>query len=439
MKESLLRSTKYFNTYEEREETFRQRVFSVIPRKYSGPKLFWRDFGGISLNELLKLIEQPIAYITSNPRDCLAFGTPWQVLTAAQLCAQNQNNDLSLSVEKVAEDFGLHENLFQPIRTLSGGETVKLALAKAYLYAAFSQRLTIASPFSWLSRDNRLYFQRLFQHYVDRSLQVELLALEGEDSNEQVDNSDARQNKTTQPIDFSISLKDVRISLGSSLNPIHSQDTFAAVDDLQADLTSPCLIVGENGQGKSLIAKIITGAIASQGNAKLNRKNKSGPARLLFQDVINQTLLRSFDAIAALSYRVGLAKPLEIYDKILSEYRLYLNNSKNAPADFGKAGKGEFRSLLQIKAILVAVRLCGQPCALILDEPDWGLNRESAIAFVLAIIKVSHALGTPVLLISHKPWWLKLPNSTISVRRTPKETDKNKNYSFQIKLTCDGP
>jgi zinc transport system ATP-binding protein len=439
MKESLLRSTKYFKTYEQREEAFRQRVFSVIPRKYSGPRLFWRDFGRISLNELLKLIEQPIAYITSNPRDCLAFSTPSQVLTAAQLCAQNQNNDSKISVEKVAEDFDLHENLFQPIRTLSGGETVKLALAKAYLYAAFSQRLTIASPFSWLSRDNRLYFQRLFQHYVNRSLQVELLALEGEDSNEQVENSDSRHAITIAPVDFSISLKDVRISLGSSLNPLQSQDIYAAVDDLHADLTSPCLIVGENGQGKSLIAKIITGTIASEGNAILNRKNKSGPARLLFQDVINQTLLRSFDAIAALNDEVGAANPLEIYDNILSEYRQNIDNSKNASADFGKVGKGEFHSLLQIKAILVAVRLCGQPCALILDEPDWGLNRESAIAFVLAIIRVSHTLGTPVLLISHKPWWLKLSKSTIRVRRTPKEMDRNKNYSFQIKLTCDGP
>ncbi|UCE55475.1 MAG: hypothetical protein JSV31_08550 [Desulfobacterales bacterium] len=438
MNESIQTSTVYFKTYEEREEAFRKGVFSLVPRKYLGPKLFWRDFGRISLNELLKLIEQPIAYITSNPRDCLAFGTPWQVLTAAQLCAQNQKNELIFSVEKVAEDFGVHENLFQPIRTLSGGETVKLALAKAYLYATFSRRLTIASPFSWLSRDNRLYFQRLFQHYVDRSLQVELLALEGEDSNEIIENSDAQQDEIIKPVDFSISLKDVRISLGSSLNPLQSQDTYAKVDDLKADLTSPCLIVGENGQGKSLIAKIITGAIASQGVAKLKRKNKSGPARLLFQDVINQTLLRSFDAIAALIDRTGGANPLEIYDKILSEYCLYLDNSANASAEFSLASKGQFRSLLEIKAILVAVRLCGQPCALILDEPDWGLNRKSAIAFVLAIIRVSHELGTPVLLISHKPWWIKLPKSTIRVRRTPKEMDKDGNYSFQIKLTCDG-
>ncbi|UCG09356.1 MAG: hypothetical protein JSV83_12125, partial [Desulfobacterales bacterium] len=114
MKESLLRSTKYFKTYEEREEAFRSSVFSLIPRRYSGPKLFWSDFRRISLNDLLKLIEQPIAYITSNPRDWLAFSTPWQVLTAAQLSAQNQKNELTPAVEEIGRDFGVHENLFQP-------------------------------------------------------------------------------------------------------------------------------------------------------------------------------------------------------------------------------------------------------------------------------------------------------------------------------------
>ena len=95
--------------------------------------------------------------------------------------------------------------------------------------------------------------------------------------------------------------------------------------------------------------------------------------------------------------------------------------------------------MLEIKALLVAVRLCGRPGALILDEPDWGLSRDSAIAFVLAAIQVAHEFGIPVLLISHKPWWLKLANSSIHVQRTDKKMDKDRNYSFEIKLTCGTP
>ncbi|MGD8992765.1 MAG: hypothetical protein PVI00_15015, partial [Desulfobacterales bacterium] len=98
MKEQLKSSTTYFGTYEAREEAFRKGVFALIPRKYAGPKLFWNDFGKITLNELLQFIKQPIAYITSNPRDCLAFGTPWQVLTAATLRSQDSDKRISVNI-----------------------------------------------------------------------------------------------------------------------------------------------------------------------------------------------------------------------------------------------------------------------------------------------------------------------------------------------------
>jgi len=435
MKDTLQRSTQYFKTYEEREEAFRKGVFSLIPRKYSGPKLFWKDFSKISFEEVLSLIKQPVAYITSNPRDCLVYGTPWQVLTAARLYACKAVKRSVLSADQAAKAFDVYETLHQPIRTLSGGETVKLALAKSYLYSAYSRRLTIASPFSWLSRDNVPYFDRLFQHYVDLGIPVELLALEGEDSNEPIMCKDVFCQETKKPVDFHVFLKNIKILLGSSLNPIYSPDAYAVVDDLEADLLSPCIIVGENGQGKSLVAKVLAGAISFQGDAKIRREDKCGPARLLFQDVITQTLLRSFETIAASPYAGSRANTLAIFEKILKQYFLYLDNSTDKPTDIGSAGGADFRSLLEIKAILVAARLCGQPCALILDEPDWGLNRASAIAFVLSIINVSHKLGSPVFLISHKPWWINIAKSTIRVKRTAKKIDKAQNYSFQIQVS----
>jgi len=434
MDESFQQFTKYFNSYEAREEAFRNGVFSLIPRKHSGPKLFWRDFRQIALDDLIKLIEQPIAYITSNPRDCLAFGTPWQVLSASQLRAQHQKKRDVPGVEDVARDYGVYENLYQPIRTLSGGETVKLAIAKAYFFAAFSQRLTIASPFSWLSRDNGFYFEKLYRHYADAGIPIELLALKGEDSTEPFEISGAQPEAAYPAVDFSIAFQSVAVPLSSSLNPLQSTDTYAEVDDFDADLCSPCLIVGENGQGKSLIAKILAGAISSQGTAMLKSGHQTGPPRLLFQDVISQTLLRSFDGIAASASGMFGKKPLELFDRIFQEYTVQLNRLETGSAEIELAGEGEFRPLLEIKALLVAVRLCGRPCALILDEPDWGLSRDAAIALVLAIIRVAHEAGTPVLLISHKPWWFKLAKSTIHVQRTAKKMDENQNSSFRIKL-----
>lgn len=439
MNGSLQQHTQYYRTYEIREEAFRNSVFSLIPRIYSGPRLFWRDFKRISMEDLSQFVEQPIAYITSNPRDCLTFGTPWQVLAAARLCARNQNNGDASPVEDVAADYGVLDNLYQPIRTLSGGETVKLALAKTSLFASFCRRLTVASPFSWLSRENGVYFEKLCARYVNTGLPIELLALDGEDSSESFEISDSQRGALSPSVDFAIIFNDVSVPLSASLNPLHSQDTTARIDDLNQDLRSPCLVVGENGQGKSLVAKALSGAISIKGSADLTSKHNTGPARLLFQDVITQTLLRSFDGIAAPTARIFGQKPYQLYDRIFQTYILLLGEIDHATADLNLSGEAEFRSLLEIKALLVAVRLCGRPGALILDEPDWGLNRNSAIAFVLAIISVAHEFKIPVLIISHKPWWLKIANSSIRVQRTEKKMDTDGNYSFRIRLSCGAP
>jgi energy-coupling factor transporter ATP-binding protein EcfA2 len=295
--------------------------------------------------------------------------------------------------------------------------------------------LTVASPFSWLSRDNTIYLRNLIQHYIELGIPHELLVLEGEDSAEQIQTNDRKVKNRGNQIGFRITLDNVHINLSSSLNPMISRKTYARVDNLEADLLSPCLIIGDNGQGKSLIAKVLAGAIAFEGTGQIWCQNKTGPARLLFQDVIGQTLLRSFDALAASHTPGGKNRPMALYKRIVKEYVLFGDNAAVKLPEIESATES-FRTLLEIKLILSAVRLCGQPSALILDEPDWGLNRASAIAFVFALIRVAHSLGTPVFLISHKPWWQPIVNSTILVRRSSKAVDKEKNNFFQIELSC---
>ena len=432
-------ASQYFKSYEEREEAFRDSVFALIPRKYSGPRLFWRDFTNVSLDELSVFTRHQLAYITSNPRDGLAFGTPWQVLKAAALCARHANPSFGATVKEVAGEFGLANLLNQPMRTLSGGETVKLALAKAAIASAYSEKLIIASPFSWLSRENTHFFEMLFERYRQLDQPVQLLALDGEDSTKPVTDEEFPGSILKKNIDFDLYFKDLRIPLGSSLNPIYSTQTSATVADFKTSLGSPCLIVGENGRGKSLIARILSGAISFDGRAGLTRCQKSGPPRLLFQDVITQTLLRSFESLATSTiYSQGL-EPREICRHLLAEYRAAL-------VDVGAQGPEEtfttadgFPSLLEVKAMLVAIRLCGQPGAVILDEPDWGLTRAAAVALVAAIIKVAHSCGIPVILISHKPWWRPIARSVVRVDRTPKTTNGKGTSTFDIQLSCEAP
>ena len=80
--------TRYFATYEELEEAFRRRVRGLVPRYHAGTRVFWDDFQQLYERPLTTGGETCEAYITSNPRDCLAFGTPFQVLQGAWLSAR---------------------------------------------------------------------------------------------------------------------------------------------------------------------------------------------------------------------------------------------------------------------------------------------------------------------------------------------------------------
>jgi energy-coupling factor transporter ATP-binding protein EcfA2 len=197
--------------------------------------------------------------------------------------------------------------------------------------------------------------------------------------------------------------------------------------------------VGQNGQGKSLIARVLAGAVSFRGQAGLTRVEKSGPPRLLFQDVITQTLLRSFDSIAGSTLPANGLKPVALCEKLLTEYRAVYAAVSEKGEQQPLAGVAGFRSLLEVKAMLIAVRLCGQPGALILDEPDWGLTRASAVALVAAVVKLAHAHGIPIILISHKPWWRPIAKSVIRVERTPKTTNGASASAFEIQLRCETP
>jgi ABC-type Mn2+/Zn2+ transport system ATPase subunit len=417
------KTVEYFSTYEAREEAFRLRVNALIPRKHAGPSLFWQDFRQISFDRPSAINGTDLAYITSNPRDCLAFGTPWQVLSAGCMRARDAG---ASRVAAVADDFGITPVLHQPIRSLSGGETVKLAMAKAFIAAGYSRRLTIASPFSWLSANNMMYFQRLCSGYRDLGIPVEVLALDEEDSTEAIGARDAYGAVSGPNADFDLHLENVRIRLKSFLLALHGREVFAEVGDCRFPLKSPCLLIGENGQGKSLVAKALAGALDFTGKARIERTGASGRVRLLFQDVVTQTLLRSFDGLSALPSG-GALSGMQTYRRIMAHVASVFTARGGRPP-VGKNGGS--RTLLEIKAMLIAVRLAAPCRALVLDEPDWGLTRASSVALVSAAVSTAHRLGVPVLLISHKPWWTPIAASILQAERTSADNGGN----FRIRL-----
>ena len=434
MAERFRQSILYFQTYEAREDAFREKAFSMIPRKYLVPGPFWKDFRSISMVEFSKISHTPIAFVTSNPRDCLSFGTPGQVLGAACLRGKTADPRFSLSVAEIAKTFGIQGTLRQPVRSLSGGETVKLALAKSYAAAAATTRLVIASPFSWLSQDNVSYLWQLVRHYDQLNIPVDILALADEDSHRPIEGEEYERIDWAGPAELSIRFEGVQLNLGTSFNTLYSHNTRVNVDNFSAVLSSPCLMVGENGQGKSLVARILARAVAFTGHGSVGPGSEGKGARLLFQDVVAQTLLRSFDAISG---SIGAHRKPEVrslYEEILDGMG-QLGEKRHSRGNLaGQTGDRGPLSLIAIKAVLVAVRLCTVPGALILDEPDWGMARSDAIAFVAAVIRAAHARGVPVLIISHKPWWRSIAGDSIAVERTATSPHGERESRFRITL-----
>ena len=411
-------TTNEYHTFEAREAAFNAAVGCLIPARYKGPNRFWEDFRKVTQGKLAIPAEMP-AYITSNPRDCLAFGSVRQVLTAALMSNRTTRPMHAVGtegpMEEVLERFSLTRAVLQPIRTLSGGETVRLALAKASLAAAYSNRLVIASPFCWLSRSHLPLLRSVFADFDTAGKPVTLFSMRGEASQEPMDTGSLEQ-AAIGTLPFELEISNLRIMLGTPINAITAEPAFARVHDFRDSLTSPCLMVGDNGQGKSLVAKALCRAIGFSGQSAIGSSHGNGQARLLFQEVIAQTLLRPMDQLARFAGSPGDVTPNSLFSDLALAYASLLKHPDMEPL---RPVQAEDATLLAIKLMLIAARLARRPPALFLDEPDWGLSREAAIAMVLAVVRKAHDLGVAVILISHKPWWRPLAGSMLHISKQP--------------------
>jgi ABC-type Mn2+/Zn2+ transport system ATPase subunit len=411
-------TTRYFPHFEALEDAFRLRVATLLPRKHAGTDVFWRDFQRLFRTLADLPADHGEQYITSNPRDCLAFGTPRQVLQAAMLTAASDARGGVSDVAAVAARFGLEQHLMQPVRSLSGGETVRLALAKAYIGAERADRLTLASPFSWLSLGNRCFFYDLAAHCRDRGTALEIFALEDEDATSPCPVNTALDAGPA----FRLCFRRARAVLNTVFDQLQNRRLSAEIADGEYALRSPCLIQGDNGQGKSLLAKVLAGAMPQEGTACVEKtQGPPGRVRLLLQDILNQALMRSFPQLAADVETGGAAGAVgRIYNAIRAEM---LNGDALSPAEVrafdAACGDGTPASMVELKILLAARRLASRPAALVLDEPDWGLRQSAALALLRGIIQTAHGAGVPVLIISHKPWWRAWAASGLEVRKEP--------------------
>ncbi len=428
-------NTRYFRDYESLENAFRRRIATLLPRKHAGTAVFWRDFQRLFDALPASTSSRAEHYITSNPRDCLAFGTPRQVLQAVLMTTATPTTGMAAALEGIAARFGLRSHLNQPVRSLSGGETVRLALAKAFTAADRADRLTLASPFSWLSQNNRRYFYALADQCRTLGKPLEVFALEGEDDAATLD---FQERLPTGP-DFRLVFRQARVILNSVFDRLHNRQLRAVIADGEFNLRSPCLIQGDNGQGKSLVAKMLARAMPREGQADLETTGRKGRVRLLLQDLINQTMMRSFRQIATGANPGGAARVGRLYDAIRADMTAADETlAPDAIRSFEDACRLRTpATLVELKILLAAVRLAAGPAAIVMDEPDWGLRQSAALAYVRGVIRTAHRKGIPVLIISHKPWWRPWAGSGLAVSkvRSPEAAGSAEPFQIQMKRT----
>jgi energy-coupling factor transport system ATP-binding protein len=184
---------------------------------------------------------------------------------------------------------------------------------------------------------------------------------------------------------------------------------YSACDKNKLTLNSPTLLTGDNGVGKSVLSKILSGIIrTNKGEVSIQAPNGQCGARLLFQDSIAQLFGMSIDDHLDWVFKFEGDKrkvALSIYNEIDSVMREYLTVRG---LDYLPA-LGEIatcNTLLQAKMSLIAERLASLPPLLILDEPGWGLSRSIARKFVWTVCQHASKYNVAILLISHQSdWW----------------------------------
>jgi energy-coupling factor transporter ATP-binding protein EcfA2 len=428
--------TKYCPSYEDGEKHFRDAASTVVPRTYLGPTIFFSDFQKAISQDPLPSFK---AIITSNPFDCLAFTTPRQVLFAAAVSSGSCIPEEL--VDRTANLFGITDLLHQPIQTLSGGETVKLSLAKAYIYRNEGEKFVICGPFGWLSENNVVHLMRVVESYLEFKQPVQLISLVGQDIYQPFKLDEVSFTDRTI---FRLTTQNLEIILDHTFLP-NDEPSVAAVEEFSDELYSPCCVVGENGSGKSLLGKALSGAIACNGMALLERDGTVGRARLVTQDVLNQVLGRALFEILNSEPQAKLDDALKVYEQLVGAFRTFYKSRNRLVPLIGpeliQLPKGPveqsflkvYPTLLQLKLALVASRIASKPVAICIDEPEWGLARDTTAGFVSATVQVAHGFGIAVLITSNKPWWDLVAASKLHVERTSKIVDSRVRFVINLK------
>ncbi len=415
-----------FVSFEKQNEGFTELTELDLLPTTAGRLRFYRELGEWATNYHQEGSSLKTAFISPNPSQGFCFPTPFDVLSSALMLHQNPENISSLVMEYLSKSGLTESKAHQPITTLSGGEILQLNFAKASASLPSIDQLVACSPLYWLNDSKYVYWENLVSEYQEHEKSIEVLLLTGERYPYEGLTLPAKNNYTAaiDDLDWELCIESTTIEFPETKFPSYCPKFEISFEGNPNTLTlsSPTLITGDNGVGKSIFAKLMAGILRpTSGAIQVTSKNGKTPARMLFQHSTMQLFGMSIEAHSKSIFQFDKGKQKEfrrLYKEIDGDIRNLL--SKIGFDYLDALGPADSTStLLQANIALVAERIIGKPSLLILDEPTWGLARIVSECFVTVTCKYAHKNGLAVAIITHQSdWWDTLAKSEISLAKS---------------------
>jgi energy-coupling factor transporter ATP-binding protein EcfA2 len=400
-----------FHTFEDQVAYFTDRTGVHLPRMTYGKGAFFRDLGQWSSTYSSQAQDMDCAHILPDPVQGLSFPRAVDVLsTTLSLSSQTIEPD---EIYALMKTFGLpREKATQPVISLSGGEMLLLNFAKTKAMLPVVDGVVACSPIHWLNENSYQYWQKLVDACQKKQRFVDVALLMGEPF---IDEETGKPESFSEPVslvEWRLTLEHPVVEFEEIRFPSYhpaSKIVYALADEAgHMGLQSPVLMTGDNGVGKSIFAKLMSGILKpSKGKFEIKAPNGNGYARLIFQDAIDQLFGKSIDGHLNWVFRFNKEKgeaARQIFAELDSEMREYF---KDRPGEAKALGReDEHHTLLQAKISLIAERLATRPPVLVLDEPGWALSGPIARKLVGAVCRLAGKMQVAIVLISHHArWW----------------------------------
>lgn len=397
-------------------------------RLYAGAEAFFASFRRYIESEPRDL--RRVIGLPPDPYDFLALPSGRDELRAAM--AMGKSKPTEGDVLELAALFKLDAaTVAQPVARLSGGEKACLALAKLVALQPAYDEVVLANPATSLDWSRRHLVEVALAAYLGEGKRATLLTVRGEWSE---DGSEAERPAGATAVkgpDWTLDVSGSVVRLPASRFPVEAPGrTIRFRHSGPLRLSSPTLITGANGIGKSTLASLLCGMLPYEGREPTIRtRGHIGTARLMMQDCLTQmfSLTPGAHCEFFLRYARDLRKQaladLNGFDQRFDGYGFAEEET------LGEVVRrtGDRNSLLHSKYALALERTATRPPLLILDEPSWGLSDRLSRSLFRELATLCASAGTALAVISHQSVWLEgLVRDHVELRASAEVVDLEK-------------